>query len=159
VCDYGWSDNEPLPKQESVSLAGFKEADFQVPIIASAEYKSTPTLGQSGEKEGPYDWVPPSYWYDTTHFDATDNSRTNAGGSWGFASEQSAGHTVPTLDSIKRFLSPAEQEKLWTDPAYNEYHANFEPGHSGYAFGTLFTLDDSVAQRYGKWNSLESYIQ
>jgi exo-1,4-beta-D-glucosaminidase len=55
VCDYGWSDNEPLPKQESVSLAGFKEADFQVPIIASAEYKSSPTLGQSGEKEGPYD--------------------------------------------------------------------------------------------------------
>ena len=26
-------------------------------------------LGPAGEKEGPYDWVPPNYWYDTTHFD------------------------------------------------------------------------------------------
>ncbi|NBH11955.1 beta-mannosidase [Amycolatopsis sp. SID8362] len=158
VFNYGWSDNEPVPRQESETLKAFKEADFQVPVIASAEYKSTPTLGQSGEKEGPYDWVPPSYWYDGSHFDASDDSRTNAGGAWGFASEQSAGHTVPTLDSIKRFLSPAEQAKLWQDPAYNQYHANFEPGHGGYAFGTLYTLDQSIKQRYGKWTSLKSYV-
>ncbi|MEC3976086.1 glycosyl hydrolase 2 galactose-binding domain-containing protein [Amycolatopsis sp. H20-H5] len=159
VFNYGWSDNEPLPRQESETLKAFKEADFQVPVIASAEYKSTPTLGQSGEKEGPYNWVPPTYWYDTTHFDAGDSSRTNVGGSWGFASEQSAGHTVPTLDSIKRFLSPAEQEKLWKDPEYNQYHANFEPGHGGYKFGTLYNLDNSITHRYGKWNSLESYVK
>ncbi|MFF1615594.1 beta-mannosidase [Amycolatopsis sp. NPDC058278] len=158
VFNYGWSDNEPVPRQESETLKAFQEADFQVPVIASAEYKSTPTLGQSGEKEGPYDWVPPSYWYDSSHFDPEDSSRTNAGGAWGFASEQSAGHTVPTLDSIKRFLSPAEQAKLWQDPAYNQYHANFEPGHGDYAFGTLYTLDQSIAQRYGKWNSLKSYV-
>ncbi|MFG1647175.1 sugar-binding domain-containing protein [Amycolatopsis sp. NPDC049252] len=158
VFNYGWSDNEPVPRQESETLKAFKDADFQVPVIASAEYKSTPTLGNSGEKEGPYDWVPPSYWYDTSHFDADDSSRTNAGGSWGFASEQSAGHTVPTLDSIKRFLSPTEQAKLWQDPAYNQYHANFEPDHGGYAFGTLYTLDRSISRRYGKWDSLKSYV-
>ncbi|SFW84920.1 glycosyl hydrolase 2 galactose-binding domain-containing protein [Amycolatopsis australiensis] len=158
VFNYGWSDNEPFPNQEHAVLSAFAQEDFQVPVIASAEYKSTPTLGNSGEKEGPYDWVPPSYWYDRSHFDASDDSRTNAGGAWGFASEQSAGHTVPTLDSIKRFLSPAEQAKLWQDPAYNQYHANFEPGHGGYAFGTLYTLDQSIQQRYGKWNSLESYV-
>lgn len=158
VFNYGWSDNEPVPRQESETLKAFKDADFQVPVIASAEYKSTPTLGNSGEKEGPYDWVPPSYWYDTSHFDADDSSRTNAGGSWGFASEQSAGHTVPTLDSIKRFLSPTEQAKLWQDPAYNQYHANFEPDHGGYAFGTLYTLDQSISRRYGTWNSLKSYV-
>ncbi|MDS0138860.1 MULTISPECIES: glycosyl hydrolase 2 galactose-binding domain-containing protein [unclassified Amycolatopsis] len=158
VFNYGWSDNEPVPRQESETLKAFQEADFQVPVIASAEYKSTPTLGQSGEKEGPYDWVPPTYWYDSSHFDPEDSSRTNAGGAWGFASEQSAGHTVPTLDSIKRFLSPAEQAKLWQDPEYNQYHANFEPGHGGYAFGTLYTLDQSILQRYGKWNSLKSYV-
>ncbi|MFJ9779813.1 glycosyl hydrolase 2 galactose-binding domain-containing protein [Amycolatopsis sp. NPDC101161] len=158
VFNYGWSDNEPFPNQEQAVLSAFKQEDFQVPVIASAEYKSTPTLGNSGEKEGPYDWVPPSYWYDTSHFDASDDSRTNAGGSWGFASEQSAGHTVPTLDSIKRFLSPTEQAKLWQDPAYNQYHANFEPDHGGYAFGTLYTLDQSITQRYGKWSSLKSYV-
>ncbi|GAB2984764.1 beta-mannosidase [Amycolatopsis acidiphila] len=159
VITYGWSDNEPLPRQEQESLAGFAEADFQVPIIASAEYKSTPTLGQAGEKEGPYDWVPPSYWYDTSHFDPDDPSRTNVGGSWGFASEQSAGDTVPTLDSIKRFLSPEEQAELWQDPAYNQYHANFESGHGGYAFGTLYTFDTALKARYGNWSSLDNYVQ
>ncbi len=158
VFNYGWSDNEPFPNQEKAVLTAFRQEDFQVPVIASAEYKSTPTLGNSGEKEGPYDWVPPSYWYDSSHFDPEDSSRTNAGGAWGFASEQSAGHTVPTLDSIRRFLSPAEQAKLWQDPAYNQYHANFEPDHGGYAFGTLYTLDQSIQQRYGKWSSLESYV-
>ncbi|WP_236789542.1 glycoside hydrolase family 2 protein [Amycolatopsis sp. GM8] len=159
VITYGWSDNEPLPRQERESLAGFAEADFQVPIIASAEYKSTPTLGQAGEKEGPYDWVPPSYWYDTSHYDPGDGSRSNVGGAWGFASEQSAGDTVPTLDSIKRFLSPEEQAKLWQDPAYNQYHANFEPGHGGYAFGTLYTFDTALKARYGNWSSLDSYVE
>ncbi|MBB4684442.1 glycosyl hydrolase 2 galactose-binding domain-containing protein [Amycolatopsis jiangsuensis] len=159
VFTYGWSDNEPVPRQESETLEAFRDADFDVEIVASAEYKSTPTLGNSGEKEGPYDWVPPSYWYDTTHFDPSDSSRTNAGGSWGFASEQSAGHTVATLDSLNRFLSPEERAKLWQDPAYNQYHANFEPGHGGYAFGTLYTLDQSIEKRYGAWDSLESYVQ
>ncbi|MFD9960327.1 beta-mannosidase [Amycolatopsis sp. NPDC058986] len=158
VFNYGWSDNEPVPRQESETLKAFKESDFDVPLVASAEYKSTPTLGVSGEKEGPYDWVPPTYWY-STNYSKKDKSRTNAGGAWGFASEQSAGHTVPTLDSLKRFLSPEEQRKLWTDPEYNQYHANFESGHGGYAFGTLYTLDKSITERYGKWDSLESYVK
>ena len=69
VFSFQWSDNQPVSQQESVSITGFTNADFypQAPLIASAEYKSTPTLGASGEKEGPYDWVPPNYWYDTTH--------------------------------------------------------------------------------------------
>ncbi|WP_158894819.1 glycosyl hydrolase 2 galactose-binding domain-containing protein [Amycolatopsis anabasis] len=159
VFTYSWSDNEPIPRQESETLKGFAETDFDVPVIASAEYKKTPTLGQAGMKEGPYDWVPPSYWYDTTHFDPKDPSRTNVGGSWGFASEQSAGHTVPTLDSIKRFLSPEEQEKLWKDPEYNQYHANFQSGHGGYAFGTLYTFDTAMAKRYGQWSDLDTFVQ
>jgi exo-1,4-beta-D-glucosaminidase len=159
VVTYGWSDNKPLPRQETESLAGFAEADFQVPIVASAEYKKTDKLGPAGEKEGPYDWVPPSYWYDTTHFDPRDSSRTNVGGSWAFASEQSAGHTVPTLDSLQRFLSPEEQAKLWQDPEYNQYHANYSTGHGGYHFGTLYTFDTALANRYGPWSDLASYVQ
>jgi exo-1,4-beta-D-glucosaminidase len=159
VITYGWSDNKPLPRQEVESLAGFAEADFQVPVVASAEYKKTATLGPAGEKEGPYDWVPPSYWYDTTHYDPADSTRTNAGGSWAFASEQSAGHTVPTLQSLQRFLSPAEQDKLWQDPEYNQYHANYSAGHGGYHFGTLYTFDTALAARYGTWTNLESYVR
>ena len=66
ILNFSWSDNNPIPRQAAVSIAAFRRADFQEPLIASAEYKSAKGLGPSGEKEGPYDWVPPSYWYDTT---------------------------------------------------------------------------------------------
>jgi exo-1,4-beta-D-glucosaminidase len=165
ILNYSWSDNSPTPRQEQAVLTAFQETDFQEPVIASAEYKSTPTLGSSGEKEGPYDWVPPSYWYDTEHFDPSDSSRTNVGGAWAFDSEASAGHTVPTLDSIRRFLSPAEQAALWQQPDFNQYHANYEPdlpdpdANGGYSFGTLHDLDEAIANRYGQWSSLEQYVE
>jgi exo-1,4-beta-D-glucosaminidase len=158
VFSFQWSDNAPTAQQEQVSLAGFSQADFQDPIIASAEYKSTPTLGPSGEKEGPYDWVPPSYWYDTTHFSGGDE--TNAGGSWGYDSEQSAGNTVPTLDSINRFMSASDQAKLWQKPSFNQYHTNYEgTQHSGYNFGTLYNFDTALTSRYGSWPDLATYVQ
>ncbi len=164
VMNFSWSDDAPLPEQEAVSLNAFAKADFQDPIIASAEYRSGVLLGPSGEKEGPYDWVPPSYWYDTTHYDPTDPTRTNYGGAWAFDSEASAGATVPTLDSIKRFLSPLEQTMLWQDPDYNQYHLNYEDQlpsqeNDGYAFGTLHDLDAAIRARYGPWSSLDQYVE
>ncbi len=164
VINFSWSDNQPTPRQERVSLIGFRQADFQEPLVASAEYKSTRRLGPSGEKEGPYDWVPPNYWYDTSHYSPGDASRTNVGGAWAFNSEASAGHTVPTLDSIHRFMSPAEQAQLWQNPDYNQYHANYEPdlpgpSNSGYSFGTLHDLDQAISHRYGSWSSLTGYVE
>jgi hypothetical protein len=162
ILNFSWSDNSPIPRQASVSIAAFKRADFQEPLIASAEYKSAKGLGPSGEKEGPYDWVPPSYWYDTSHYSAGDSSRTNAGGAWAFDSEASAGATIPTLDSINRFLSPFEQKELWKAPNYNQYHLNYEPdlpgpSNDGYSFGTLHDLDRAMQARYGPWSSLSQY--
>jgi exo-1,4-beta-D-glucosaminidase len=165
VLNFSWSDDAPTPRQERVSVRAFRAAGFQDPLIASAEYKSAPGLGPSGEKEGPYDWVPPSYWYDTSHYDRGDPTRTNVGGAWAFDSEASAGATVPTLDSLRRFLSPPELHKLWTDPDYNQYHLNYEKGlpnkrkNYGYAFGTLHDLDKAIAARYGKWTSLRSFVE
>jgi hypothetical protein len=164
VLNFSWSDNNPTRKQEKVSLKGFRQADFQDPLIASAEYKGTPKLGPSGEKEGPYDWVPPNYWYDTSHYDPGDSSRTNVGGAWAFDSEAGSGHTVPTLDSIRRFLSPFEQAQLWQNPDYNQYHANYEPDlpspdNGGYSFGTLHDLDKAISSRYGHWSGLSQYVQ
>ena len=159
VDSFQWSDNPPTPRQGKVSLAGFRQADFTEPLISSAEYNSSPVLGPSGMKEGPYDWVPPSYWYDTSHYQPGDSTRTNVGGAWAYDSEQSAGDTVPTLDSIRRFLSTRDQAELWQNPGYNQYHANYEPGHHGYAFGTLFNFDAALAARYGSWRDLRSYVE
>ena len=165
VLNFSWSDNKPTPAQERVSVRAFRAAGFQDPLIASAEYKSAVGLGSSGEKEGPYDWVPPSYWYDTSHYDPGDPTRTNVGGAWAFDSEASSGATIPTLDSLQRFMSPAELHALWTEPNYNQYHLNYEKGlpnikaNYGYAFGTLHDLDKAIAARYGKWTSLQSYVE
>jgi exo-1,4-beta-D-glucosaminidase len=164
VLNFSWSDNAPTPGQEAASLRGFAQADFQDPLIASAEYKTAPKLGPSGEKEGPYDWVPPSYWYDSTHFDPTDPTRTNVGGAWAFDSESGSGATIPTLDSLQRFASPYEQAQLWQAPDYNQYHLNYEPElpgeqNFGYSFGTLHDLDRAISNRYGQWSSLGQYVQ
>jgi exo-1,4-beta-D-glucosaminidase len=161
VFSFQWSDNQPTSTQESVSIAGFTAADFypQTPLIASAEYKSTPTLGPAGEKEGPYDWVPPNYWYDTTHL-GTDTTVTNAGGSWGYDSEESAGDTIPTLDSLNRFMSASDLSNLWQKPKFNQYHLNYEPRcKTGYSFGTLCHFDTALSSRYGSWSSLAQYVQ
>jgi len=163
VLNYSWSDNAPTPKQEQVSLAGFRQADFEDPLVCSAEYSSSlyngcQVLPASGEREGPYDWVPPSFWFDD-QYNAVDPTRTNAGGEWAFASEQSAGDTVPTMDSIERFMSPSDQAQLWLDPAYNQYHTNYEPDFVSYQFGTLYWLDQAMRSRYGSWSSLAQYVE
>src|SRR5579863_8829421 len=139
VMNFSWSDDNPVPHQEQVTAAASKHADFQGPLTSSAEYNTAVHLGPSGEKEGPYDWVPPSYWYDDEHYSPQDPTRTNVGGAWAFNSEASAGATIPTLDSIKRWLSPLEQRQLWQNPDANQYHLNYEdqlpaPQNYGYAF-------------------------
>ncbi|HEX6525758.1 MAG TPA: beta galactosidase jelly roll domain-containing protein [Streptosporangiaceae bacterium] len=161
VFSFQWSDNQPSSTQESVSIAGFEAADFypETPLISSAEYKSTSTLGVSGEKEGPYDWVPPDYWYDTANL-GTDSTVTNAGGAWGYDSEESAGDTVPTLDSLNRFMSPADLSNLWQNPKANQYHLNYEPRcRTGYSFGTMCNFDTALSSRYGSWTSLNQYVE
>ncbi|WP_194926366.1 glycosyl hydrolase 2 galactose-binding domain-containing protein [Catenulispora pinisilvae] len=160
IFSFQWSDNAPSSTQESEALNGFAAADYPGPFVSSAEYNSSDQLGVSGEKEGPYDWVPANYWYDTSHYPSGDSTLTNAGGAWGFDSEQSAGDTVPTMDSINRFLSASDQSALWQSTGANQYHTNYEgTGHSGYDFGTLYNLDQAISKRYGSWSSLAQYVQ
>ena len=161
VFSFQWSDNQPSSQQESVSITGFTAADFypQTSLIASAEYKSTATLGASGEKEGPYDWVPPNYWYDTTHL-GSDSTVTNAGAAWGYDSEESAGDTIPTPDSLNRFMSASDESNLWQNTRFNQFHLNYEPRcKTGYAFGTLCHFDTALSSRYGAWSSLTQYVE
>ena len=160
VFSFQWSDQPPLAEQESVTLAAFARQDFDQPVISSAEYNTSPQLGVSGEKEGPYDWVPPNYWYDTAHSDSDDSTQTNAGGSWGYDSEQSAGDTIPTMDSLNRFMSPSDLSALWQKPDANQYHLNYENSCSlNYTFGTACKFDAAMNARYGKPTSLSQYVE
>src|SRR5262249_59428140 len=153
-------------QEESVSLSAFQRADFTdsafsnpVPIISSAEYRSSTQLGVSGEKEGPYDWVRPNYRYDTTQL-GTDTTVTNAGAAWGYDSEESAGDTVPTLDSLNRFMSASDLSNLWQNTRFNQFHLNYEPRCKiGYSFGTLCHFAAALSARYGSWSSLAQYVR
>ena len=160
VFSFQWSDEPPLKKQESVTLTAFAQQNFDDPVISSAEYNSSSQLGVSGEKEGPYDWVPPNYWYDTTHFDSDDSTQTNAGGSWGYDSEESAGDTIPTMDSLNRFMSASDLSNLWQSPDANQYHLNYENSCSlNYTFGTACKFDAALDARYGTPTSLAQYVE
>jgi exo-1,4-beta-D-glucosaminidase len=160
VFSFQWSDEPPLKKQESVTLTAFAQQNFDDPVISSAEYNSSPQLGVSGEKEGPYDWVPPNYWYDTTHFDSDDSTQTNAGGSWGYDSEESAGDTIPTMDSLNRFMSASDLSNFWQNADYNQYHLNYENSCSlNYTFGTACKFDAALDARYGTPTSLAQYVE
>ena len=95
--------------------------------------------------------------------DSPTSTRTNVGGAWAFDSEAGDGATIPTLDSIGRFLSPFEQTQLWKAPDYNQYHLNYEPdlpgpSNGGYSFGTLHDLDAAMKARYGTWSSLSQFV-
>ncbi|MER6812564.1 sugar-binding domain-containing protein [Spirillospora sp. NPDC000708] len=158
------SDAAPDAAKESVYVPAFEAADWGTPQIASAEDKASPRLGPSGAKEGPYGYVPPVYWWSNGRetADAGDPSSTNAGSAWGFDTETSAGNTVPTRDSLDRFLTPRDQAALW-DPAtargprsgrdlfhvypYNDYTRTARMGQ----------YNTPLWHRYGPWSDMASY--
>jgi exo-1,4-beta-D-glucosaminidase len=86
-------------------------------VVAAASDNSSPISGSSGMKmTGPYDWIPPNYWY-----------AKREGGATGFNSETSAGPDIPTLDTLRRMMTPAELATLWKDPSAKQYHRSPSP--------------------------------
>ena len=117
VLNFSWSDNNPTRRQEAVSLQGFQQADFQDPLIASAEYKTAVRSSvRRARRRGRTTGCRRATGTTPRTTTRATPSRTNVGGAWAFDSEASAGHTVPTLDSIKRFLSPFEQDRAVAEP-------------------------------------------
>ncbi|MFB9835806.1 sugar-binding domain-containing protein [Actinoallomurus acaciae] len=158
------SDEAPEAAKEAIYLKAFADADWQTPQVASAEYKSSPKLGPSGAKEGPYNYVPPGYWWANGPETAgSDPSFTNAGSAWGYDTETSAGNTVPTQDSLNRFLTPADQAKIWdlsttkgpgTGPDLFHVAASFNSYTKTARMGQYNT---PLWNRYGSWSDMASY--
>jgi exo-1,4-beta-D-glucosaminidase len=162
VIFWSWSDNVPSARQESGVLQGFADADFDVPVMASAEYKSTPTLGPSGMKEGPYNWFPPSYAYSLNcrgssgNDPCTSGAFVNRGGAWAFQTESSPGSTVPTQDSLDRFMTPAEQTQMVTSPNLRLFHSGRGAADSGTSYASfqhIGVLATAICHRYGTWTA------
>jgi len=135
---YG-SDNPPPAAVERMYLDILKAAEWPNPSVSSASEQPTPVTGSSGVKmTGPYEYVPPVYWY----------ADKEAGGAHGYNTETSPGPAIPTLESVKKFIP---KEHLWPmDDVWN-YHAG------GERFTNVNVFTDGLARRYGAPKSLEDY--
>ncbi|MGW3952013.1 glycosyl hydrolase 2 galactose-binding domain-containing protein [Streptomyces sp. NPDC004752] len=138
------SDFAPDATIERNYLDALRAADWPAPVVPAASDKSSPRLGRSGMKmTGPYDWVPPAYWY-----------AKREGGATGFNSETSAGPDIPTLDTLRRMLTPAELAALWKDPGARQYHRS-----PSATFGTLSLHNAALTGRYGAPRDLADYVR
>ncbi len=135
------SDNPPPARVEQAYLDVLKELGFPNPVVSSATDKKAELSGESGVKmRGPYDWVPPIYWY-------TD---TKLGGPHGFATEIGPGPAPPPLESLRRFI-PAD--KLWPIGEAWNYHCGGGP------FKDLTLFNTALDARYGPSGSVEEYAR
>ncbi|WP_251096726.1 sugar-binding domain-containing protein [Streptomyces sp. Caat 7-52] len=138
------SDSAPDAAIEKGYLDALRAADWPVPVVPAASDASSPQLGASGMKmTGPYDWVPPGYWY-----------AKREGGATGFNSETSAGPSIPTLDTLRRMMTPAELDTLWRNPDAKQYHRS--PSST---FGTLRIYGKALTGRYGAPTGLTDYVR
>jgi exo-1,4-beta-D-glucosaminidase len=133
------SDNPPPSKVEQMYIKILHDLAWPNPFVSSATGKKAEFSGVSGVKmNGPYDYVPPIYWYvDTTK-----------GGAFGFNTETGPGPAVPPIESLRRML-PAD--KLWPINEYWSFHSGGGP------FKALDTFSTAMNQEYGKAKSLEDY--
>ena len=141
------SDFAPDATIEKNYLDALNAADWPTPVVPAASAKSSPQLGASGMKmNGPYDYVPPNYWYDKAHSDL--------GGAWSFNSETSAGPDIPTMDTLKRMMSSSELDTMWKSPSTAQYHRS-----SSSTFANLKLFGDALTGRYGKPASLDDFVR
>ena len=141
------SDEAPPSAVESLFVGALQDNHWPNPITPSASEQTTPLLGASGmSMAGPYQWVPPAYWY-------LDTPAIGSGGAYGFNTETSAGPSIPKLSSLKAMLGPAEQLALWTQDDVTHFHA------AGVAdFSTLTVYNTALRARYGSPVNLDAYV-
>ena len=123
------SDNPPPPNVEQAYIKVLQESDWPNPFISSASEKLAGT-GPSGVKMlGPYDYVPPGYWYTGQY-----------GGAFGFNTETSPGPSIPVLSSLRKMM-PADDISP-DNPVWN-YHAGSE------GFKNLGHFEEAMNAIYG----------
>ena len=133
------SDNPPPPEVEQTYIDILKKYHWPNPFLSSATAKPSAVTGATGVKmEGPYEWVPASYWI----------ADKNLGGAHGFATEISPGPAVPPIESLRRMFPP---DHLWPINEYWRYHAG------GEQFKDLKVFTEALSARYGPASDAPDY--
>ncbi len=141
-----WPDDTAAPLYANA----LKNAGWATPIVTSAAKSGYSKLfGPGGMKmDGPYDWVPPNYWYDS------EPAGSRLGAAFGFGSEQGPGSGTPELSSLKKFLSQADLDDLWKNPNKALFHSSTDVS----SFHNRTILNAAIWKRYGAPTSLEDYV-
>jgi exo-1,4-beta-D-glucosaminidase len=135
---YG-SDNPPPAEIENMYLDILKNLEWPNPTVSSASEQSTKVTGKSGVKmTGPYEYVPPVYWF----------ADKKAGGAWSYNTETSPGPAIPPKESLEKFIP---KEHLWPIDDYWNFHAG------GERFTTIDVFRDALEKRYGAPASLDDF--
>lgn len=138
IWTYG-SDKIPRPELEKKYLQILQNYVPASPHLAAAKQMSSEISGQTGVKmRGPYDYVPPVYWWIDK-----DN-----GGAFGFNTEVGPGAEIPPIESIKKMFT---QNHLWPIDSVWDFHCSKND------FGNLKNYNDALFNRLSAPNSLEEY--
>lgn len=133
------SDHHPRPDVEKTYIAVLKAENWPNPYQASADEEPSDVTGATGVKmTGPYDYVPPVYWYIDK-----DN-----GGAFGFNTETSPGPAVPNVESIDKFIPSGHR---WPFDDVWKLHCG------GIPFDQLDPFTKAMNARYGKAKDLADY--
>ncbi|MEO9022093.1 MAG: sugar-binding domain-containing protein [Ginsengibacter sp.] len=137
---YG-SDKWPRPELEQKYLDILKAEDPTRPYIQSAGEWVSEITGHTGVKmRGPYDYVPPGYWYlDKFH-----------GGAFGFNTETGPGPEIPVLESLQKMIP---KDSLWPIGSSWLYHA------ARVNFHNLNAYNNAMNQRLGHATGLTDYLR
>ena len=132
------SDAYPTTGHEAKYNEVMKRVDPTRPLLISSGNFKSEISGPSGMKmNGPYEYVPPIYWYEDKQF----------GGAFGFNSETGPGPQIPPIWCIKQMMP---EEKLW--PPMND---NWD-WHSGRKdFNSVTVYLNALNKRYGEPKDLE----
>ena len=148
IWTYG-SDKLPRPELEVMLNEMMAKTDTTRPILSycggamlmgDSDPRQSTISGPTGVKmEGPYDWVPPVYWYIDKRY----------GGAFGFNTEVGPGPQIPPLPSIKRMIP---QEHLWpVDSTWLYYSGRNQ-------FENLDRFMGAFTARYGETDELETFL-
>ncbi len=134
------SDMVPHPDLERRYIEIQKEFDPTRPTLVSTKGKTSEVTGPSGVKMlGPYDYVPPVYWY----------VDTKNGGAYGFNTETGPGPQVPPVESLRKMLP---EDKLW--PVNDLWYFHCCRG----MFKTLDRYNEAMDRRLGPAKGLDDYV-
>ena len=135
----GGSDFLPHPDLEKNYISILKEVDPSRTYLSCAKTWTSKVSGPSGVKmNGPYDYVPPMYWY-------TDTER---GGAFGFNTETGPGAQPPVLWTLHKMLG---EKPNWPMDTTWDYH------HGRHAFKDMNRYMKSFNNRYGASPTLEDF--